>query len=73
MPVITFQGPQLSTNKKEELIDQLTATAVQLTGAPSQYFTVIIQEFSEHNLGVNGETVAAMKSRLQGQGREERS
>ena len=63
MPVITFQGAQLSTEKKKELIEKFTAAAVEVTRIPSNFFTVVLQEFSDDNLGVGGETVAEMKAR----------
>ncbi|WP_136809036.1 4-oxalocrotonate tautomerase DmpI [Desulfosediminicola flagellatus] len=66
MPVITYQGAHLSTEMKKELIEKLTATAVEITQTPSNFFTVIIQEFSDENLGVNGESVSDIKARLHG-------
>ena len=65
MPVITFQGASLSTEKKQQLIKEFTDKAVEITGTPSKFFTVVIQEFSTDNLGVAGETVTEIKARMQ--------
>lgn len=70
MPVITYQGSYLNTEKKKELIENLTATAVEVTHTPSNFITVIIQEFSDENLGVQGETVSEIKARLQSEAGE---
>lgn len=65
MPVINYQGSNLSKEKKKELIEKLTATAVEITQIPPHFFTVVIQELSEDNLGVSGETVSAITARMQ--------
>lgn len=67
MPVINYQGSQLNKEQKKELIAKLTATAVEITKVPAKFFTVTIQELSEDNLGVSGETVADIKARMQSQ------
>jgi 4-oxalocrotonate tautomerase len=66
MPVIKCQGVDLSAEKRKELIEKITVTAVEVTQTPSDFFTVIIQEFSDQNLGVNGESVSDIKPRLHG-------
>jgi len=64
LPVINYQGTTLSAEKKKKLVEKLTATAVEITQTPAKFFTVIIQEFDDENLGVEGETVAELKARL---------
>jgi 4-oxalocrotonate tautomerase len=64
MPVINFQGTKLSKEQKKELIQKLTAVASEVTKAPEQFFSVIIQEFEEDSLGSGGKTVAQIKSEL---------
>ncbi len=66
MPVITYQGAHLGSKQKKDLIEKLTATAVEVTQISSNFFTVVLQEFSEENLGVNGESVSDIKARIQG-------
>ena len=65
MPVITYEAGQLSTEIKRELIEQLTATAVAITGAPKPFFTVLIREQPLENLGIAGESVSDMKARIE--------
>ncbi len=65
MPVITFQGPHLSTEQKQQLIEAFTDKSVEITGTPSKFLTVVIQELSTDNLGIDGETVTEIKARMQ--------
>ena len=50
--------------QQRELIEQLTATAVAITGAPQQFFTVLIREQPLENLGIAGESVPDLKTRM---------
>ncbi len=64
MPVITFEGGALNKEQKAALIHSLTKTASESTGVPAQFFTVVLHEQSDENLGFGGETVEEMKARL---------
>jgi 4-oxalocrotonate tautomerase len=70
MPVITYEAGQLKTETKKELVEQLTATASAITGAPKQFFTVVIREQPLENIGIGGETVLDMKARLEQEGNQ---
>lgn len=64
MPVINYQGTNMSAEQKRELVKKFTEIAVEVTGTPAQFFSVIIQEFEENSLGVGGKTVEQIKSEL---------
>ena len=63
MPVITLEGGKLSREQKRELIHRFTAVATEVTKIPPQFFSVLIREQPDENLGVGGETVADLKAR----------
>jgi phenylpyruvate tautomerase PptA (4-oxalocrotonate tautomerase family) len=50
------------------LIEELMKTASTVTHIPPQFFTVVIHEMDDENLGFAGETVAAMKERMKKEG-----
>ena len=54
----------MSIEEKKELVAELTAKAVEITGTPSHFFTVVIQELSYDNLGVDGKTVSDIRADL---------
>jgi len=54
MPIITLGISPLPTEKKEQLIERLTAAAAEVTGIPAQKFIVIIDETPKENIGVGG-------------------
>lgn len=66
MPVINYQGTKLSVDQKNEFIERFTSIAVEITKTPANFFTVIIQEFDDENLGAGGKTVAQIKAELNG-------
>jgi len=45
------------SEKKKELIEKLTAAAVEVTNSPSSAFTVFIEEYDPDSIGVGGETL----------------
>lgn len=61
MPVITYEGGQLPSGKKKQLIEELTEAGQSITGVPKQYFSVLIRELPDDNLGMGGEQVAEIK------------
>lgn len=64
MPVITYVGSQMPNDTKAKLIEELTQTAHAVTGTPKQFFTVVIEEHSDANIGLGGETLVDFKARL---------
>jgi 4-oxalocrotonate tautomerase len=64
MPVINYQGGQMTAEQKKELIERFTAVAQEVTHIPPQMFTIVIQEFDDENLGVGGKTVKQVKEEL---------
>lgn len=62
MPVITvtMATGQTSREQKEQLIEQLTARAVEITSIPRQAFTVLIQELEPTAIGIGGQTLERM-------------
>ncbi len=57
MPVISVTMSQVTKKQRKELISQLTATAVKITGIPPQSFTVTLNELPKDSLGIGGQTV----------------
>lgn len=64
MPVITFEGENLTKEQKSALIHGLTKIASESTGIPDRYFSVVLHEQHAENLGFGGETVEELKARL---------
>jgi 4-oxalocrotonate tautomerase family enzyme len=64
MPVVNFKGSQLSTEQKKDLIQKFTEITREVTHSPDQFITVIIEEYSDDNMGVTGKTVSEIKSEL---------
>lgn len=58
MPVITIEGPRLSTEQKRQLVRELTKAAKDVIPLPAEAFTVLIKENSHDNVGVGGELLA---------------
>ena len=64
MPVITFEGTSLKKEQKKELVSAFTKVAAEITSTPPQFFSDVIREQPEENLGFAGETVEELKKRL---------
>lgn len=64
MPTINFQGGALTTEQKKELIEKFTEITTEVTKAPAQFVTVLIEEYSDQNMGVGGKSVADIKKEL---------
>lgn len=58
MPVITVKMGKAQPEKKKELIEKLTSTAVEITKMPASAFTVFIEEYEYDSIGVGGQTLA---------------
>lgn len=65
MPVITIVGGEVAEEKKSKLIEEMTEVASTVMGTPKQFFTVIIDEKPDSNIGLGGEPLTAFKARLQ--------
>jgi 4-oxalocrotonate tautomerase len=54
MPVITMEGPFLSSEKKEKLVQEFTKTASEITNIPKEAFVIFIKENPYENMGQGG-------------------
>ena len=60
MPFIQFDGPELTKEKKAELVEKLTQASVEVLGIPEQAFQVLIKENSMDNIGAGGKLLSEM-------------
>lgn len=63
MPVVivrTVEG--ISTEKKDELMERITATMKDVLGKNPEATHVIIEEVPAENWGIRGKTVASIRS-----------
>jgi 4-oxalocrotonate tautomerase len=58
MPFIQFDGPQLTKEKKAELVEKLTQVSHEVLGIPEQAFQIIIRENSMDNIGSGGQLLS---------------
>ena len=58
MPFIQFDGPELSKEKKAELVEKLTQASKEVLGIPEQAFQVLIRENSMDNRGAGGKLLS---------------
>ena len=68
MPVIEMTTSKTDVKMKKQLIEGLMAKASEITRIPVGYFTVVVHEMEDENLGFAGETVADMKARMHNKG-----
>jgi 4-oxalocrotonate tautomerase len=54
MPEITMKIGKIPVEKKKELIQKLTQTAVEVTSIPASKYMVFIEEYDRENIGVGG-------------------
>lgn len=64
MPLIQFDGPELSRNKKAELVEKLTKASQEVSGLPPQAFTIIIRKSSPDNVGLAGKLLPILTNDL---------
>ncbi|MCP3921660.1 MAG: 4-oxalocrotonate tautomerase [Desulfobacterales bacterium] len=57
MPVISVTMAEATKEQKKDLITELTATAVKITGISPQSFIVTLNELPKDSLGLGGQTV----------------
>ncbi|MGI6777517.1 MAG: 4-oxalocrotonate tautomerase DmpI [Acetivibrionales bacterium] len=62
MPIIQFDGPALSRDKKAEIVAGLTHTAQEILNIPEQAFTVVIRENNLDNIGVGGKLLSEINA-----------
>ena len=58
MPFIQFDGPELSKEKKAELVAKLTQTSSEVLKLPEQAFQILIRENSMDNIGAGGKLLS---------------
>lgn len=63
MPIISWEGGELSKEQKKDLIQKLTEAAVEITKVPARFYSVVIREQQDENLGFAGETVEEIKAK----------
>lgn len=61
MPYISIESGRLTAEQKKKLIEQLTATASEITHIPAQFFTVTIKELPDENFGIGGKSIDVIK------------
>ncbi|MBI5679956.1 MAG: tautomerase family protein [Methanobacterium sp.] len=65
MPVITMEVGKLEKEQKKNLVKKFTKVASEITGIDKQYLIVVIREWPDENLGINGLTVEEIKSKME--------
>ena len=60
MPFIQFDGPELSKEKKAELVAELIQTYSEVLELPEQAFQILIRENSMDNIGAGGKLLSEM-------------
>lgn len=64
MPIISWEGGKLTKEQKKDLIQRLTEVAVEVTNVPVKFYSVVIREQQDENLGFAGETVEEIKAKM---------
>lgn len=64
MPVIKLEISAQSTQKKSELVNELTKTAAKITGIREEAFVVFINEYEKDNIGVGGTLLSEKWNKL---------
>ena len=58
MPFITIEGPEMSREKKAELVIKLTKTTHEVLNIPEEAINVLIKENSPDNIGIGGKLLS---------------
>jgi len=58
MPVITIDISTMTTEKKAELVKELTVKASEVTNIPEDKFIVLINEMPRENIGIGGKLLS---------------
>jgi 4-oxalocrotonate tautomerase len=64
MPIIQITLGPTSNQQKKELIERLTADAIEITKIPAIEFTVLITELPWDNIGRSGRTLTDIKTTI---------
>ena len=62
MPYISVEGGLLSDEQKEQLIKRLTEVSSEIMNVPQEFFTVILKELPDKNIGIGGRTIDKIKA-----------
>ena len=62
MPVIQITMGKTSREQKKELIEKLSADAIEITKIPASEFTVLITELDTDNIGRSGKTLTDLRA-----------
>ena len=54
----------LTREQKKDLVRRLTEVAVEVTKVPTKFYSVVIREQQDENLGFAGETVEEIKAKM---------
>lgn len=63
MPLIIFEGGKMPSDKKEELVRELTDASVKVTGIDASSFVIYIHENEFDNIGIGGEPLSRVLGR----------
>ncbi|SCY34428.1 4-oxalocrotonate tautomerase DmpI [Alkaliphilus peptidifermentans] len=55
MPFISFDGPKLTKEQKENLVKGLTEVSSEVLKMPKEIISIVIRENEAENVGVGGE------------------
>jgi len=58
MPVITIDISSMTTEKKAELVKELSVKASEVTKIPEDKFIVLINEMPRENIGIGGKLLS---------------
>lgn len=58
MPIINFEGPQMTKEQKAKLIKEFTDTASETLNVAQEAIIVLIKENNTENIGVGGELLS---------------
>ena len=63
MPIIKLEIGKVSKEQKQDLISEFTEVAARITKIPKSAFTVLIDQYSDENIGIGGETLEDIKGK----------
>lgn len=63
MPVIIFEGPKMTKEQKEQLVQEFSAAASGITKIPQEKFITLIKECDPEDVGVGGKLLVDMQKK----------
>jgi 4-oxalocrotonate tautomerase family enzyme len=67
MPVIRYEGPELTPEQRENLIREFTDVVVKhIPGIPREAYYVFLDEYPDDKVGVGGLTIPKYLEKIQG-------